>query len=414
MQQPPLFVPQSLSVSEITRYLHDLMESDEILSDVWIQGEIATLSRPASGHVYFTLKDASSTLRCVIWRTAATRLPILLQSGMQIEAHGYINVYERDGQYQLYVDTVRLAGEGALYQEFLRLKAKLDAEGLFDPTRKRPLPSIPAAIGIVTSATGAALQDILNVLRRRFPLAEVTLAPCAVQGDAAPLEIVRGLQQLNEQAKVDVILVARGGGSMEDLWAFNDERVVRAIAASGIPVIAGIGHEIDYTLSDFSADLRAPTPTAAAELAVPDREELLANLNAIYSRMLYTCQANLTSVRTGLTQLVHQVEKASPMWMVRNDLQRLDDLSTRLETVMGSYLRLRHSEWQGLSKRIGALNPYAVLQRGYAIVTDTAGKVVSSVNQVKREDVLDVQVADGVFLSRVLSTPGKESEGEKK
>jgi exodeoxyribonuclease VII large subunit len=311
------------------------------------------------------------------------------------------------------VDTVRLAGEGALYQEFLRLKAKLEAEGLFDPNRKRTLPQIPKAIGIVTSSTGAALQDILNVLRRRFPLVEVTLAPCAVQGDAAPPEIVSALQKLNEQAKVDVILVARGGGSMEDLWAFNDERVVRAIAASTIPVIAGIGHEIDFTLSDFAADLRAPTPTAAAELAVPDREELRGILDAVYSRMYYACQANLGAARSGLTQLIHQVERASPLWRVRNDLQRMDDLSSRLETVMGSHLRFKRSEWQGLSKRIGALNPFAVLQRGYAIVTNTDGKVVSSVSQVKREDMLDVKVSDGVFLTRVLSTPAEVIEGDK-
>jgi exodeoxyribonuclease VII large subunit len=413
MQQPSLFIPQSLSVSEITRYLHDLMESDEILSDVWVQGEIATLSRPASGHIYFTLKDASSTLRCVIWRTSAGRLPVVLQSGMQIEAHGYINVYERDGQYQLYVDTVRLAGEGALYQEFLRLKAKLEAEGLFDAERKRSLPQIPKAIGIVTSPTGAALQDILNVLRRRFPLVEVTLAPCSVQGDAAPAEIVSALQKLNEQARVDVILVARGGGSMEDLWAFNDERVVRAIAASAIPVIAGIGHEIDFTLSDFAADLRAPTPTAAAELAVPDREELKGILDAVTSRMIYASQSSLGTARSGLTQLLHRVERASPLWMVRNDLQRLDDLTSRLETGMGSDFRFKRAEWQGLSRRLIALNPFAVLQRGYAIVTNTEGKVVSSVKQVSREEVLDVKLSDGVILTRVLSAPGNEIEGEK-
>ena len=193
MKQPSLFAPQSLSVSDINRYLRELMESDEILSDLWVQGEIATLSKPASGHIYFTLKDANSTLRCVVWKSAAMRMQAALQSGAQIEAHGYIGLYEQGGQYQLYVDAVRLTGEGALYQEFLRLKAKLESEGLFDPSRKRPLPEIPTSIGIVTSSTGAALQDILNVLRRRFPLVEVVLAPCAVQGDAAPPEIVNAL-----------------------------------------------------------------------------------------------------------------------------------------------------------------------------------------------------------------------------
>jgi len=413
MKQPSLFAPQSLSVSDINRYLRELMESDEILSDLWVQGEIATLSKPASGHIYFTLKDANSTLRCVVWKSAAMRMQAALQSGAQIEAHGYIGLYEQGGQYQLYVDAVRLTGEGALYQEFLRLKAKLESEGLFDPSRKRPLPEIPTSIGIVTSSTGAALQDILNVLRRRFPLVEVVLAPCAVQGDAAPPEIVNALKRLNEQAQVDLILVARGGGSMEDLWAFNDERVVRAIAASAIPVVTGIGHEIDFTLSDFAADLRAPTPTAAAELAVPDREELKGLVQGAVNRLVYACQSELQGVRTGLTQLQHRIEKASPAWMVRNDRQRLDDLSGRVETGMGSTLRFWHSQQDGLTKRLSALNPFAVLQRGYAIVTNADGSVIASVNQVSKDEMLDVKISDGTLLTRVLSVPG-ETEGEKK
>ena len=413
MKQPSLFAPQSLSVSDINRYLRELMESDEILSDLWVQGEIATLSKPASGHIYFTLKDANSTLRCVVWKSAAMRIQAALQSGAQIEAHGYIGLYEQGGQYQLYVDAVRLTGEGALYQEFLRLKAKLESEGLFDPSRKRPLPEIPTSIGIVTSSTGAALQDILNVLRRRFPLVEVVLAPCAVQGDAAPPEIVKALQRLNEQAQVDLILVARGGGSMEDLWAFNDERVVRAIATSAIPVVTGIGHEIDFTLSDFAADLRAPTPTAAAELAVPDQEELRGLVQGAVNRLVYACQSELQGVRTELTQLQHRIEKASPAWMVRNDRQRLDDLSGRVETGMGSTLRFWHSQQDGLTKRLSALNPFAVLQRGYAIVTNADGSVIASVNQVSKDEMLDVKISDGVLLARVLSVPG-ETEGEKK
>jgi exodeoxyribonuclease VII large subunit len=274
MFQAPLFPPPSLTVSDITRYLRELFESDEILHEVWVQGEISNLSRPASGHIYFTLKDQSAALKCVIWKQTAWRLPLSLQNGMAIEAHGAISIYERDGQYQLYADAVRLTGEGALYQEYLRLKARLEAEGLFDTERKRPLPELPAGIGVVTSATGAALQDILNTLRRRFPLVEVVLAPCAVQGEEAPPQIVNAIRSLNRTDGVDLILVARGGGSLEDLWAFNDERVVRAIADSDLPVITGIGHETDFTLADFAADVRAATPTAAAEQAVPDRAEL--------------------------------------------------------------------------------------------------------------------------------------------
>jgi exodeoxyribonuclease VII large subunit len=414
MQQPSLFVPQSLSVSEINRYLRELMESDEILSDLWVQGEIATLSKPASGHIYFTLKDAMSTLRCVVWKSAAMRFQALLQSGAQIEAHGYIGLYEQGGQYQLYVDAVRLTGEGALYREYLRLKAKLEAEGLFDPARKRPLPEYPNKIGIVTSSSGAALQDILNVLRRRYPLVEVILAHCAVQGDAAPGEIVSALQRLNEQGEADLILVARGGGSMEDLWAFNDESVVRAIAASALPVITGIGHEIDFTLSDFAADLRAPTPTAAAELAVPDREELLGLLNGAIGQLIYVCQAVFQDSRTRLTGMRHRIEKASPEWMIRNDRQHLDDLSFRLESNLGNSFRFKRSEALGLTKRLSALNPFAVLQRGYAIVTNTAGQVVSIVRQVTMDEVVDVKISDGTILTRVISVPGSESEGEQK
>ena len=414
MQQPSLFIPQSLSVGEINRYLRELMENDEVLSDLWVQGEIATLSKPASGHVYFTLKDSTSTLRCVVWKSAAMRMQAALQSGAQIEAHGYIGLYEQGGQYQLYVDAVRLTGEGALYQEYLRLKAKLEGEGLFDPERKRLLPEIPKTIGIVTSSTGAALQDILNVLRRRFPLVEVILAHCAVQGDAAPTEIVSALKRLNEQAQMDLILVARGGGSMEDLWAFNDERVVRAIAASAIPIITGIGHEIDFTLSDFAADLRAPTPTAAAELAVPDREELKELVQGALNRLAYACQADLQDTRTGLIQLQHRIERVSPAWMIRNDRQRLDDLSSRIETGLGNNFRLKRSEANGLTKRLSALNPFAVLQRGYAIITNTAGQVVASVSQVSKDEVLDVKISDGILLTRVLSVPDGEHEGERK
>ena len=298
MQQPSLFKPVALTVSDINRYLRELFESDEIVRDVWVQGEVANLSRPASGHIYFTLKDQSSALKSVIWKTTAMRLPLTLQSGMAVEAHGSVSVYERDGQYQLYVDAVRLTGEGALYQEFTRLKARLEAEGLFDPERKRPIPERPARLGIATSATGAALQDILNTLKRRYPLVEAILAPCAVQGEEAPAQVVAALRALNAEPGVEVILLARGGGSLEDLWTFNDEMVVRAIANSRAPVITGIGHEIDFTLSDFAADLRAPTPTAAAELAVPDALELRDQIVSLYARLGYALQ-NVTGVERG-------------------------------------------------------------------------------------------------------------------
>lgn len=412
MHQPSLFPPPSLSVSQITRYLRELFESDEILQDIWVQGEISNLSRPASGHVYFTLKDPYSALKCVVWKMTAMRLPLTLQSGMAIEAHGSIGIYERDGQYQLYVDAVRLTGEGALYQEFLRLKARMEAEGLFAAERKKTIPERPAKIGIATSASGAALQDILNTLRRRYPLAEVVLAPCAVQGDDAPPQIVRSIAALNLEPGMEVILVARGGGSLEDLWAFNDERVVRAIADSAIPVITGIGHETDFTLSDFAADLRAPTPTAAAEIAVPNAADLREQIRGLAGRLTYALQQTAGELRGMLTERMSRLEILSPAWRVRSDRQMLDELAGRLDQAESHRIQLMRSEVRSASRHLASLNPYAVIQRGYAIVTGAAGEIVRSVDQVQTDDVLDIQVSDGMILSRVLSnTPEHPSKG---
>ena len=283
MEQMALFDPSPRwTVSTLTHYLRELLESDASLQGVWVQGEISNLSRPSSGHIYFTLKDSGASLRCVMWRGEAVRLRFAVQDGLAVEAHGNISLYEAGGQYQLYVDSIGPIGEGALYQEFVRLKALLEAEGLFNTARKRSIPQFPRKIGIVTSPSGAALRDVLNTLRRRLPLAEVVLAPTPVQGDEAAPAIVSALQNLNRVCTPDVILLARGGGSIEDLWAFNDERVVRAIVGSVAPVITGIGHETDFTLADFASDLRAPTPTAAAELATPITVlDLNANLSKI-------------------------------------------------------------------------------------------------------------------------------------
>lgn len=271
--QPTLFSSVHLTVSQLTFYIRKQLENDPTLQDAWVEGEISNLSRPASGHIYFTLKDKGASLRCMMWKQDAARLRVNLQDGMAVEAHGKITVYEPQGSYQLAVNVIQPKGEGALYQEFLRLKSMLEAEGLFDEERKRPIPDLPRLIGIVTSGTGAALRDMLNTLRRRLPLARVILAPSPVQGVEAPPALVNALNSINKQ-KPDVILLARGGGSIEDLWAFNDERVVRAVAGSRSPVICGVGHETDFTLSDFAADLRAPTPTAAAELA-SDRKSVV-------------------------------------------------------------------------------------------------------------------------------------------
>lgn len=402
MNQLPLFVPPTLSVTEITRYLRQLLESDDVLQDVWVQGEVSNLARPASGHLYFTLKDTTAALKCVIWRIQAQRLPVPLQNGALIEAHGSISLYERDGQYQLYADAIRLAGEGALYQEFLRLRARLEAEGLFAGERKRPLPERPTRIGIVTSATGAALQDMLRTLQRRYPLAEVILAPCAVQGAEAPPEIVRALRALNRLPEPPaVILLARGGGSLEDLWAFNDERVVRAIAGSEIPVITGVGHETDFTLSDFAADLRAPTPTAAAELATPEITEIRLELAGAIRLLNDLLETSLGERREALERARERLARAAPGYRIQNDRQRLDELLARADRSVINLLTLHRARLHGARQRLHALNPRAVLQRGYALVARKDGTLVRSVRQTQPGDELHLTLADGGLQARV-------------
>ncbi len=401
MVQLPLLPRVALSVTEITRYLRQLLESDEILQDVWIAGEISNLSRPASGHIYFSMKDETAALRCVIWKSFALRLRVPLQNGLAVEAHGYISLYERDGQYQLYIDALRPAGEGLLYQEFLRLKARLEAEGLFAPERKRSVPAFPRTIGIVTSATGAALQDMLNTLRQRFPLAAVVLAPAAVQGDEAPPQLVAALRALNHLPEVDVILIGRGGGSLEDLWAFNDEQVVRAVAASRIPVIAGIGHETDFTLSDFAADLRAPTPTGAAVLATPDVADLRLEFQQAASRLASAFQGRVVDERARLESLDHRLLRVSPLWIIQNDRQQLDGLALRLERSLAHDLRLRRAQLLGIEERLRSLNPLAVLKRGFAVARTPEGEIVRRVAQVKAGQRLIVRVSDGEVDSRI-------------
>ncbi len=401
MLQPNLFAPVSLTVTDLTHYLRQLLESDEVLQDIWVLGEVSNLSRPSSGHIYFTLKDQGASLRCVIWRNTAMRMQMALQNGMAIEAHGAISLYERDGQYQLYIDTLRLAGEGRLYQEFLRLKARLESEGLFDPERKRPVPAFPHRIGIVTSPTGAALQDMLNTLRRRFPLAEVILAPAAVQGEEAPLALVAALRLLGQRVKPDVIIMARGGGSLEDLWAFNDERVVREIVASPVPVITGIGHETDFTLADFAADLRAPTPTGAAVLATPDAADLRVDVRELASRLNTVFAARLDAEVSRFDQVHYRLERLSPLRQIQNDRQRMDELSERMGRGIAAVIRLQRAHLTGLESRLESLNPLAVLQRGYAVVRAADGAVLTSVRQVQPNDEVVVRLVDGQFTAQV-------------
>jgi exodeoxyribonuclease VII large subunit len=390
-------IPASWTVSDLNRYLRELLESDELLQDVWVRGEVSNFIRASSGHLYFTLKDSSASLRCVMWRNTAIRQSFIPRDGDAIEVHGSISVYEASGQYQLYADMLRPAGEGALYQEFLRLKALLEAEGLFDPERKRPIPPRPQRIGIVTSPTGAALQDILNTLKRRYPLVEVVLAPTSVQGEEAPQGIIKALQDVVRIANPEVIILARGGGSIEDLWAFNDEQVARTIASSPVPIITGVGHETDFTIADFVSDLRAPTPTAAAELASPNQVDLRLDLSGLNDQLVQLLQAFQRELRWTLMDLKNRLERNSPLSRVQSDIQRVDELENRLSASVRYNLLLTRTHLTGLIHQVASLSPAAVLERGYAIVTNQAGQTISAVRQVRGGEALKVEVSDGAF-----------------
>jgi exodeoxyribonuclease VII large subunit len=338
-----------------------------------------------------------------MWRADAARVFRLPQSGDAIEAHGRVSMYEARGDVQLYVDEIKLTGAGALWQEFERLRARLDAEGLFAQEHKRALPEFPYVIGVVTSREGAVLRDIRNVLTRRYPLAEILLAPTLVQGDAAPPMIVGAIQAINQfetesALGIDVLIVARGGGSIEDLWAFNDERVARAIYDSRVPVISAVGHETDFTIADFVADVRAPTPSAAAELVAPDTRELRGNVRSAQQRLGQIVAARVDEARTQLARNVYALERNSPQARLANDRQRVDDLSRRLLARTRQFIALHRETLTGALRHLTALNPEATLARGYAIVREKkSGRVVKSKSQVAARAEIRVRVSDGEF-----------------
>lgn len=384
------------SIAEVNTYLKGILEADANLQDLWVTGEISNLARPASGHLYFTLKDQSSSLRCVMWKNRAMQIKTALQDGLAVEAHGVLGVYEQRGQYQLYVDFMRPKGEGTLFQEFQRLKAQLEAEGLFDPARKSPLPSWPARIGIVTSPSGAAFQDMKDTINRRYPLVKILLSPTSVQGDSAPGEICAALERLY-RLEPDLILIGRGGGSIEDLWAFNDEKVARTLAKSPVPVISGVGHETDFTITDFVADLRAPTPTAAAELAVPDQSDLRMGLGESRTRLARSVQGVISDQRWMMENFTTQIARLSPQNQISNGRQRLDELNGRMGRGMGSLMKTSRDQCLAYQARLGALNPEAILKRGYAIVTTGDGSTVYQISQAVTGEELQVRVSDGQF-----------------
>jgi exodeoxyribonuclease VII large subunit len=389
---------EAYKVSWLTHYLKELVESDLKLSDLWVEGEVSNLTRSAAGHTYFTLKDEEAQMRCVMFRRAAGGTPI--ESGDQVLAHGNVSFYEIRGDLQIIVDFVQPAGVGAFQAEFERLREKLESEGLFDPARKRPLPAFPRRIGVVTSPTGAVFHDIRNVIGRRWPLAEVVLAPTAVQGVDAPGGICRAIERLNEEEDLDVIIVGRGGGSLEELAAFNEESVARAIYGSGTPVVSGVGHETDFTIADYVADARAPTPSAAAEMVVPDGAEILHRVGGMAGFLQATINEVLVARRVNLERAAHRLRLAVPE--PAREAERVASMLRHAQSAIRWHLDQRTGGLGAFAAQLRSLNPTRTLARGYAVVQVRDSKAaVTSVRQVKGRDRLDIHVKDGRFPAEV-------------
>lgn len=391
------------TVSLLASRIKDTLEADSALQNLWVEGEVSNFYRHNnSGHCYFTLKDDGAQLRCVMWKGNATLLSRLPTNGEAILAHGYASIYPAQGNLQLYVDELHRVGTGALFAQFEALKARLDDEGLFDEAHKRALPPFPQRIGVVTAPGGAAVRDILHVLKRRFPIADVLIAPTLVQGAEAPPQIVAALNALDTCGNCDVIIVARGGGSMEELWAFNDERVARAIYACSTPIISGVGHETDFTIADFCADVRAPTPSAAAEMAVPDLEELMDGLEQRRNSLLQSISRCVSERRKSAQYQRLLLQRASPRAALNQQRQTVDDWCDALRRCQMHQLALYREQLSGISLRLQTLDPRATLQRGYAVVSEHGtNRLITSVQQVAAGDAVDVQVHDGRFTTTV-------------
>jgi exodeoxyribonuclease VII large subunit len=389
---------QVISVTDITRQIK--MSLEQRFPRVWIQGEISNFKLHTSGHLYFTLKDEGAQISATMWRSRAAGLLFTPEDGMKVIARGGITVYPPRGSYQIDVEQLTPVGIGELQVAFERLKQKLAAEGLFDEGRKRPLPSIPQRVGIITSETGAALQDIRTVLSRRFPCVEVILLPVRVQGAGASDEIARALKEMNRYRNVDVIIVGRGGGSLEDLWAFNEEVVARAIAASEIPVVSAVGHEIDFTIADFVADLRAPTPSAAAELVVPDRLELLEVIRNNEYTMGQTLAALITTNRERIQSLISSYAFNRPRDLIREFVQRVDELQRSIGASFSHRYASVGQDVESLAKRLAAVSPGNILKRGYAIVRK-GETVVTHAKELRPKDEAVIEFQDGKVETQV-------------
>ena len=388
------------SVSQVNGYLKELVDGDPLLRGLLVRGEVSNYKCYPSGHHYFSLKDEQGSIRCVMFRGDAARLRFKPVNGLSVIAYGRVSVYPRDGQYQLYCTQLMEDGRGALDRAFEELKKKLEAQGLFDPAKKQPLPAYPGRIALVTSPAGAAVRDMIRILRQRWPLTEVLVVPVRVQGEGAAEEIAAAIHQVNNRGDIDLIITGRGGGSREDLWAFNEEPVAWAIALSNIPVISAVGHEPDVTISDYVADLRASTPSNAAELAVPDQQQERQRLEGFTLRLRQAMEVQLDRDRKELTRLEQSRVLRNPVAVVDDQRMRLDSAQRRLAMALERTLRRGRVELAGLAGRVDAMSPLKVLSRGYAIAK-AEGRAVTTVEQVQPGQAMDVLVADGVYHCRV-------------
>lgn len=391
----------ALTVTALNTLVHDVLESNDIFSHIAVRGEISNFVHHRSGHLYFSLKDEGSLVRAVMFRAAASRLAFTPQNGMKVVAFASLTTYIKDGQYQLIVSAMEPDGLGALYMEFEERKRRLAAEGLFDPARKRPLPKIPSRIGVITSPTGAAVRDVIRILGRRFPFAEVLLYPAQVQGAGAAQTMIAGLACFAKSIPCDVIILGRGGGSAEDLWEFNDEGLARAVAASPIPVISAVGHESDFTICDYVADVRAATPSAAAEIAVPETAELLAHFSNLTARMGLLCEKRIKREKERVQALSARRFFTDPEGLYREQRLRLDSLSRSLEYETTQKLTCARSALSTVGAKLDALSPLSILARGYAVVTKD-GHLVKRAGDIPENDTFSVRFADGAIIAKKI------------
>lgn len=394
-----------ITVSQLNFYIKSLFDSDVNLSYVFLSGEISNFTNHyRTGHLYMTLKDANASVKAVMFRSSASRLKFVPENGMKVIVKGRVSVFERDGQYQVYIDDMQPDGAGALTIAFEQLKAKLQKQGLFDLEAKKPIPKFPRKIGVVTSPTGAAIQDIRNIVFRRFPSAEIVLYPVLVQGDGAAQQIADAIEYFNQKDLADVLIVGRGGGSIEDLWAFNEEIVAYAIYNSIIPVISAVGHETDFTISDFVADLRAPTPSAAAELAVPDKAELLNNLNFLFKHCNQAMADILSGKRNELEYITSSIYLKNPLMLIRQKQMQFDSVTSRIRNSALLTLAEEKTRFAKAASALDSLSPFKVLARGYSVVTNADGKIISASENLKKDDIINIKFSKGNAECIVLST----------